>query len=557
MKFLPYICLALALFMSGSHLQKATDTSLSAEGFDLYHYARLPVQADGRIKPMDTFARNSLYLIYGKETLKQTDGSRVPAIQWLINLQMRPEASDDVRCFRIDNDDILGILGLQQAKEKFFSWNQIKPFQQTIFRHIGEIQKKQRSEQSVFDQQLLRLANAIVRYQDIASFGLPALVPPMEETSNNWFTLIEILQNENLQKQQKSSAMLFYRTMLESYHGNNPTVFNATSAVLYELLTKRPDTQKVNLEAFCLRFDAFLQAEILYVFSFILVCISWIAWTKPCERSARYIIVFSLLLHTFGLFSRMYIQDRPPVTNLYSSAIFVGWASALLGVVIEQFLKNGFGSAVAAICGFTTLLIAPALTGATDSMEMMQAVLDSNFWLATHVVTISLGYSAMFVTGCLAIIYVFMGVLTPSLDKEKARTLAGAVYAILCFAMLFSFVGTMLGGIWADQSWGRFWGWDPKENGALLIVLWCATMLHARWGGLCRTRGLMLLAIGGNIITALSWFGTNMISVGLHSYGFSDKQFLYLALFIGSQFLVIGLGLFPLEIWKSRKHLVG
>ena len=78
---------------------------------------------------------------------------------------------------------------------------------------------------------------------------------------------------------------------------------------------------------------------------------------------------------------------------------------------------------------------------------------------------------------------------------EIGKVLAKMVYGIVCFATLFSFVGTVLGGIWADQSWGRFWGWDPKENGALLIVLWNATILHARWGGLVRERGLMNLAI--------------------------------------------------------------
>jgi hypothetical protein len=93
----------------------------------------------------------------------------------------------------------------------------------------------------------------------------------------------------------------------------------------------------------------------------------------------------------------------------------------------------------------------------------------------------------------------------------------------------------MLGGIWADQSWGRFWGWDPKENGALVIVLWNAIILHARWGGYARERGIMAMAIVGNIITSLSWFGVNMLGVGLHSYGFMDGAFRALMGFIASQ----------------------
>jgi ABC-type transport system involved in cytochrome c biogenesis permease subunit len=184
-------------------------------------------------------------------------------------------------------------------------------------------------------------------------------------------------------------------------------------------------------------------------------------------------------------------------------------------------------------------------------MEMMRAVLDSNFWLATHVVVITVGYSATYLAGFLALIYVFRGLLTKSLDQGTADALTRMVYGIVCFATLFSLVGTVLGGIWADQSWGRFWGWDPKENGALLIVLWNAIILHCRWGGLVKQRGLMALAIFGNVVTSWSWFGTNMLGVGLHSYGFMDEAFFWLVTFVATQLLAIGLALIPLEKWRS------
>jgi ABC-type transport system involved in cytochrome c biogenesis permease subunit len=155
------------------------------------------------------------------------------------------------------------------------------------------------------------------------------------------------------------------------------------------------------------------------------------------------------------------------------------------------------------------------------------------------------------VAGFLAIIYILRGVFTTTLSESTAKSLARMVYGIVCFATLFSFVGTVLGGIWADQSWGRFWGWDPKENGALLIVLWNATILHARWGGLVRERGLMNLAVIGNIVTSFSWFGVNMLGIGLHSYGFTDAAFKWLILFIVSQVAIILLGLMPQKLWRS------
>ncbi len=254
---------------------------------------------------------------------------------------------------------------------------------------------------------------------------------------------------------------------------------------------------------------------------------------------------------------------------------------------------------MASLAGFITLTIAHNLALGGDTMEMLRAVLDTNFWLATHVVVITLGYASTFAAGLLAILYIFLGVFTPLLTQKigagasatalptgnsskrvpvtagkgwsegelaglsqsritdpKSEVILGQalgkmVYGIVCFATLFSFVGTVLGGIWADQSWGRFWGWDPKENGALLIVLWNAVILHARWGDLVGDRGIMNLAIVGNIVTSFSWFGVNMLGIGLHSYGFMDAAFKWLMLFIGSQVLVILLGLLPLHLWRS------
>ncbi len=124
-------------------------------------------------------------------------------------------------------------------------------------------------------------------------------------------------------------------------------------------------------------------------------------------------------------------------------------------------------------------------------------------------------------------------------------------YGVLCFAIFFSFVGTVLGGLWADDSWGRFWGWDPKENGALIIVLWNALVLHARWDGLVKSRGLAVLTVLGNIVVSWSWFGVNELGVGLHSYGFTEGRLMKLTLFCASQLLIAGLGCLPRRWWRS------
>ena len=247
----------------------------------------------------------------------------------------------------------------------------------------------------------------------------------------------------------------------------------------------------------------------------------------------------------------MYLQGRPPVTNLYSSAIFIGWTSVLLCLFLERFYKNGIGSVCASTIGFVTLLIAYNLQLDGDTLAMLRAVLDTNIWLATHVVAVTLGYSGTFLAGLLGIIYILRGVFTSAFDENTSKSLGRMMYGVVCFATLFSLVGTILGGIWADQSWGRFWGWDPKENGALAIVLWNAIILHARWGGFARERAIAVLTVFGNVVTSLSWFGVNMLGVGLHSYGFMDKAFGILIGFIISQLVIIGIGLVPTKYWRG------
>jgi ABC-type transport system involved in cytochrome c biogenesis permease subunit len=297
----------------------------------------------------------------------------------------------------------------------------------------------------------------------------------------------------------------------------------------------------------------FYSGMVIYVLALLAVFVSWAWRPELMQRLAFGLLVAGALVHTLGLASRVILQGRPPVTNLYSSAVFVGWVAVLLGVLLERLYKRGFATAVAAASGFASLLVAHHLSSDGDTMEMMRAVLDSNFWLATHVVTITIGYSGTFLAGALAIAWVVRRHVVRRADPVASKALVSMTYGIICFALFFSFVGTVLGGIWADQSWGRFWGWDPKENGALLIVLWNAIILHARWAGYARERGTMAMAIFGNVITSFSWFGVNMLGVGLHSYGFMDKAFWALSAFVVSQLAIMVFALVPARFWSSRR----
>ncbi len=394
------------------------------------------------------------------------------------------------------------------------------------------------------------------RYDAMARMETPLIVPPMNPATQReaWHRMGEVLLEAPSAGMPESARLLAGLT--STYRAGEVARFNELLGDYRALLERQGLTVELSKgvrESFFNQLLAFKRSMYVYLAAFLLILLYWTNLRDIWRVTAVRLVLLGFVVHTAGLIFRMILEGRPPVTNLYSSAIFIGWGAVVLGTVLERFYRDGIGTAVAAAIGFITLIIAHNLSLGGDTMIMMQAVLDTNFWLSTHVVVVTLGYASTFVAGFLAVLYILRGVFTRTLTGATGKSLARMIYGILCFATLFSFVGTVLGGIWADQSWGRFWGWDPKENGALIIVLWNALILHARWGGLVRERGLVNLAIVGNIVTSWSWFGVNMLSIGLHSYGFTAAGFRWLMLFVGSQLALVALGLLPRNYWMSFK----
>jgi ABC-type transport system involved in cytochrome c biogenesis permease subunit len=539
----------------------------------------------------------------------------IPANEWLANMMMNPAVADDWPSFRVDNPDLVSLLKLPEkdsAKKSDginYSWNQIQPSLEVFDKENQRVQKIEAAERSAYENAIAKLQQRLMLYVRLRNAIQPADAPewPAELAAfeqmipegiiaikaqqagqaynkTNFNTIVGLIERYQFMSQLEpplilppngstkwrrmgdalldvprgvpvDAAMRNYAKMAGALAANNPAEFNAALkdyvAALIPLQSKA--LAKSRAEVFFNQMQPFYNAMVIYVLAGLLAVFSWFNLSETLRRSSVWLLWLAFAIHTIGLVYRMVLEGRPPVTNLYSSAIFIGWGACLLGLILEKFYKNGIGSVVAAGIGFITLIIAHHLALEGDTMEMMRAVLDTNFWLATHVVAVTVGYASTFVAGFLALIYVLRGVFTKTMNEATGKSLARMIYGIVCFATLFSFVGTVLGGIWADQSWGRFWGWDPKENGALIIVLWNALILHLRWGGIIRERGLVACAIGGNIVTAWSWFGVNMLGIGLHSYGFTQSAFFWLMLFVASQLAFIAVGLLPLKWWRSSK----
>ncbi|MCX5660122.1 MAG: cytochrome c biogenesis protein CcsA [Planctomycetota bacterium] len=514
--------------------------------YDLDAFGTLPVLHEGRVKPIDTVARWTLIQVSNRSSIAGRS-----ATQWLLDIVARPEEAAKLEVFRIDHPEVKALLGAANESKKYFSPADIAAANEKLAEQFTLTANVEAKDRNLYQSKLAELSSRIARYRELAALAsvTPTLSPADVE---------DVAQG----RQPAKESVDAFSAILSAYAQQRPADFNAAvNDYRAHVEQAWPKTGRAaTFEAYFHRVEPFITTMTLYVGTFLLACFSWLGWRRPLWRAAMLVLLLALAVHTFGLSARVWIHGRPPVTNLYASAIFIGWGAVVMALCVELIHRNGIGSATAAVIGFATLIIAHHLDDG-DNMEAVRAVLATNFWLSTHVVVVTLGYAATFLAGFVATASICFGTgvairnrLKGASQPDLAKDFARIVYGIICFATLLSFVGTVLGGIWADQSWGRFWGWDPKENGALLIVLWNALILHARWGGLVRERGIAVLAVFGNVVTSWSWFGVNMLGVGLHSYGFMDGGWAWLSGFMISQLLVMAVGAIPVAVFAGPNH---
>jgi ABC-type transport system involved in cytochrome c biogenesis permease subunit len=633
-----------------------------SDKYQFQKFGQIPVLDHGRVKPIDTLARVSLFVISGRQTYRDAEKNQHSAVEWLLDVmtcQFRPPTekegdklirgqSAQVKAYRLENSELRALLGVDGPPDALYSFAEL--FEEDngkrwkkLAKAIPSVTRKPREERSATDRALLDLAAQAAQHKNYARYetthkvfridndqvrdllglapregyryGFDEFVPRIEQLINEadradnleakqqsvydvkvlqlghhvrlyaglassnantlkmvplgkgeWESLPVVMQaikDKSVDSELFPAAMVWAH-LQKAYAEGDVKRFNRGVEIYTKYLGEKmpEDVEMASTETGFNAFDPFYQCQILYMLVFLIACVSWLWRDKAITRYALCLGIGILLLHTWAICVRMYLQGRPPVTNLYSSAVFIGWMCVLASLVVEGIFRNGFAAAVGGFLGFATLQIGNKFLVSGDTLEMMQAVLDTNFWLATHVTCVTIGYAATFVAGAFGIGYVLCGVITALiqrfggavdlLSREVVKTLGTIIYGVVCFAMLFSFVGTILGGIWADYSWGRFWGWDPKENGAVLIVIMNALILHARWGGMVKERGMAVLAMTGSLITMWSWFGTNQLQIGLHSYGFNKELIALCRYFWLSQLGLIALGLLPLKVWYAH-----
>jgi ABC-type transport system involved in cytochrome c biogenesis permease subunit len=542
-------------------------TATLASAVPLEPFRRLVVLDQGRQKPLDTFARNLLKQFSGRASLAGMDAGA-----WLAGVFFTPERTFDYKIFLVNQPDVLAAIGVNGEGRGRYSFAQLRPgmdrLHELAFQHAGP----DGGSPGRVEAEAQRLFYNISTYYSLlgafpASLAgnemnmdprglpeLPAIVPPASGGDEAWLSPIQALARNASLPAVMRREISWLSQAARAYAGDNGSDF-ARALIAFNISVKQRlgaralAGSRISMELFYNRLDPFFKAELAYGLGLLFLLFSLAVRRTWLERLSLLCLLLGFLPHSFGMAARMWIMNRPPVTNLYETFVFVAWAGTAMGLLMAWWRKKGLGILAGGLAGLVFLVIAGRYAMDGDTMGMLAAVLDSNLWLATHVVTISLGYAGCVVAGIIGHVVIIQELLEPR--SAAAADTASTLYAALAFGLSFTAIGTVMGGIWADQSWGRFWGWDPKENGALLIILWCAVLFHARLAGWIGHIGLAAGSIGAIVAVALAWFGVNLLGVGMHAYGFTSGAARGLAAFSCAELLFLALSL-PLVKKRSR-----
>ena len=571
-----------------------------AQAQNLNAFKRILIADNGRIKPLDSFSKTKLLEYSGRSKNHN---------QWLFETLFFPEKSNEKDIFLIENPDLRNALNLDENKKRF-SFNELEKASRKLYKLSDQItQEKEEKDFSLLEKQIVNLKSNFNSYLNINNSFLFAIENPaftlsarnaqklnlkeknslykvleqagllsaaiedLDIKKNDFqeaeaelmglsLTLYKWIENfriydENFNTEAKFSIIPSKKTWLSTwetiympnneekaylwhlnqiYENRDNNSFNEKIKTFNQKVLKQVNYKKIQIELEIL-YNQLNPFKLAVIFFFLALCLL----LRSTQLS--YILCLSaFVIEMAAIIARIIIMQRPPVSNLYETFIFIAAAVTLLGLMIYKIEKNKIGLFLAAFSGFVLTLISFKFASQGDSMQALIAVLNSNFWLSTHVICISLGYAGIFAAGVVAHVYIIQ-----KLNTKKLGNLKSYILGLLGFGLILSFLGTLLGGIWADQSWGRFWGWDPKENGALLIVLWTALIFHAKISGQIKDNGLALLTVFGTVIVMLSWLGVNLLGVGLHSYGFTKELFLALLSFSVAEIVFIAYTAFKLR----------
>lgn len=598
-------------------------------------FGATPVQNEGRVQPLSTFAAFTLYAVHGRRDVQfRTDSgtTKLNPTEWLLDVWCYPRQAANYPLFRIENVAVLEALGLhhegQGQRFEYLSVAQMFEKAEKLEQLAARVDGKRENERTAVEKHIAQLYHQLivtdrlfsmvapVQYEvavqgellkgvfgALEKVGLaevlqragafaemargldpkaipegsgnltqvlsfveqaararsgPKWFPPLKPAGqvDTWHDLAEIVggafqgtrpvDGPHLAMIGHLQAGLVAQDLLHKQQG-----LLAFGKAVAAAAGQRDEVGTVRLESYYYAANWHFHSMMTFVLGFLLACIAWVVpnnrmlWWASMAASG-----LGIVLLTIDVWLRCLITGHPPITRLYDTFLFIGGVCAVVLVIAEWILPRRIALALAPFLGAMLIFFARLFEVADgqDTMKPLQAVLLSNFWLGIHVPTMNIGYASGLAGAVVAVSWVVVRALRfDDAQASLTKVLAKVTYGVTCFSLATSVVGTILGGVWANDSWGRFWGWDPKENGALLICLSQIALLHARMSGMVRDPGFVLWSIFTGMIVVFSWFHTNLLGVGLHAYGFSSALHtgVWISYALLGGFLLLG----ALDVW--------
>jgi cytochrome c-type biogenesis protein CcsB len=479
----------------------------------------IPVLDNGRHKPFDTFAGESIRKITGKWKYEGNSPSAL-VLSMLTSHDWLHE-----QCIRIDYMPLKEALGFD-VNQQFFNYHAI-----TDNPHFRELAnrtfQKHSSQQELnpLETEMGELIHKLNLLHALITGEAVKIVPPPPGSPDeaDW---LPIADPQGYSAETQTELRNMFSTVTAAFTtADNAQFQQAVQNLKAKLSTLNPEAYQyahhLELEIFYNDSRPFLYSWVLYLIAF-LIFLTWYSFpNKPLWWSGYGFAIAGFLLHSYGLIVRAIISGRAPVSNMYESVIWVGWGIVATAIIFDLLYRRHWFMTTASALGVGFLILADILPF-DPNIEPLVPVLRSNYWLIIHVLTITLSYSIFALGMALAHVILAIYFYMPK-RRDLLSELSLFLYRIIQVGVVFLFAGTVLGGVWAAESWGRFWGWDPKETWALISLIGYLAILHARYTGWMRDFGTAVCSILGFWLILMTWYGVNFVlAVGLHSYGFGS-----------------------------------
>ncbi|NEO85301.1 MAG: cytochrome c biogenesis protein CcsA [Spirulina sp. SIO3F2] len=482
----------------------------------------LAVQLDGRKKPLDTVARETVQQIHGRATYHAANGEKLDALQTYLAMLFNDRDWNEEPFVLLNYRPLKTEAGLD-PEQKYFAFSEL--MRSRLGGTVARAHQKEAADQDLSrdEREALSLENRLtLLINTVSSRSLP-LVPHPDDAKGAW---VGIDAAETLYEPETATPITeSYQTLRQRYRNQPEAVAPAAETLREQLVALSPGVypaqNQLERETRFYRLHPFAKAWQLYALAFIAMLAVLLFNLGDIYWGAIGLFVAGLAIHGYGFWERMQIAGRPPVTNMYESVIWVSFGVAAIALSFELIHRAKYYLLAAAPLSVVCLLLADSLPAVLDpSIRPLVPVLRDNFWLAVHVPTITLSYASFALAFGLG--HILLGHTLFAPNSTRIASLSKWNYGVLQVGVLLLATGIILGGIWAHFSWGRFWGWDPKETWALIALMCYVVPLHGRLMGWLGSFGLAVTSVVSFNAVLMAWYGVNFVlGTGLHSYGFS------------------------------------